>query len=1053
MSRLSPEQFARVEALYFEASGVDASNRDHFVGEACQDDAVVRDEVLAMLRHAAGGEGIDRLTRIAPGTSLGRAGTRGGDGPAIRAKAGTPAWALLGERVGGYEIAEILGQGGMGVVYRATDSRLGRAVAVKALPASMADDPARVARFLREARILASLSHPNIATVYDLEEHGDPPASYLVMEFIDGRTLADRIGKGRLAIDESLRVCAAVAAALEAAHDAGVVHRDLKPHNVMLCADGRVKVLDFGLAREMPAREAGDSGTVSVPESHATREGAVMGTPPYMSPEQVRGQEADRRTDVFALGCILYECLTGRLAFAGGTSADVAAAILHREPDWAALSADVPASVRRLLMRCVAKDLSRRLRDMGDVRVELEEALDAKEWLGPLPPPRAEVEAQILAGRRHRFVRRLTIAALLLAVVALGLAVAGPYWNRPPAGGGGGASAGAGPAGGGEPATRSVERASAGATWRFSLRFPTDRAQPVLSRVRVAMARNGGRMVVSAAGGFDVGASGPTTAPTVRAGTPRPFEAQRVALNTAVLRQHFLWARSGEDAEFRPLGGTEGALLPAVSPDGQWVVHYDDGAIIRRHATGGAGQRLAEVAGWWGGYDYGRDSRVYYVPAWGQGVWRVPATGGGAPESVTAVDAAADEVAHLSPCLTPDGQTVLVTVVNGRGDARVDAVDLATRARRPLVGRGASARVARTPRGYCVMYERAGSLYAAPVEARTLRRLGNEVMVAGGVLSDHTLYAAAYDVSDDGVLAYVPGPVFKETSVLAFALGEGPTTVVSKATVPLAEPHVTDDGKRMSVIWKGRPDRLFTYDPTADFYQEVVTGGTVTTGAISPAGRQIAYGLTTADGVHAVHVRSLAEGTTVKVCEGLAGPARQVSWTADSAGVVFSAPPRAGAARDVFYAKADVAGEPPTVVAATAGEDRAPRVSPNGRWIAFAATGAGGVRDVQLRSFPDGRVSRQITQGGGDWPVWSPDGTKVYYKKRGRIYMASVSPEDGTITHIPVPHFSAPFGQADPELGDYTITHDNRTLVVEQADLGRATQVNVVINWWRVMGQ
>ena len=286
-----------------------------------------------------------------------------------------------GTHLGGYEILSLLGAGGMGEVYRARDSKLDRDVAIKVLPDAFARDQERLLRFEREAKLLASLNHPHIAAIYGFEESGGK--RFLVLEFVEGDTLGGRLKSGPLPVDEALEVAKQMAEALEAAHEKGIIHRDLKPANVMVTPGGTVKVLDFGLARAM----ADDSGsTAIVPDSPTitadyTKPGVVLGTAPYMSPEQARGRPLDKRTDIWSFGVILYECLTGSMLFHGETATDSMGAIMHREPDWAALPAETPPTVRLLLRRCLAKDRRRRLQAIGDARLELEEAGNAEELL------------------------------------------------------------------------------------------------------------------------------------------------------------------------------------------------------------------------------------------------------------------------------------------------------------------------------------------------------------------------------------------------------------------------------------------------------------------------------------------------------------------------------------------------------------------------------------------------------------------------------------------------------------------------------------------------
>jgi serine/threonine-protein kinase len=279
---------------------------------------------------------------------------------------------MIGRTLGHYEIVEKLGEGGMGAVYRARDTTLGRDVALKLLPEFVAADREKIARLEREARLLASLSHPNIATLHGLEESNG--LKYLVMELVPGETLAERISRGPLRIEECLGIFRQIAEGLEAAHEKGIVHRDLKPANVIVTSEGRVKVLDFGLAKavaeEAPSSDLSKSPTLT---REGTEQGVILGTASYMSPEQARGKTLDRRTDIWSFGCVFYEALTGTKAFSGETVSDILAAILEREPDWTALPARTPVKIRELLRWCLQKDPHRRLRDIGDARIEIDE--------------------------------------------------------------------------------------------------------------------------------------------------------------------------------------------------------------------------------------------------------------------------------------------------------------------------------------------------------------------------------------------------------------------------------------------------------------------------------------------------------------------------------------------------------------------------------------------------------------------------------------------------------------------------------------------------------
>ena len=295
-----------------------------------------------------------------------------------------------GDKLSHYEILEPIGKGGMGEVFRARDGKLGRDVAIKVLPDEFAQDRERLKRFQREAKVLASLNHPNIASIYGLEQ--SESTHYLVLELVPGETLAERIARGPIPVDEAVDIATKIAEALEAAHERGIVHRDLKPANIMLTPDDKVKVLDYGLAKalseETPAADSSMSPTLT---RDATRVGVILGTAAYMSPEQAKGKPVDKRADIWAFGCVLYEALTGRQAFVGDSVTDILTAVVRAEPDWSALPSGTPAAVVQLLKRCLRKAHAKRLRDAGDVAIALEEALD--EPMSETPPPRLPTRA------------------------------------------------------------------------------------------------------------------------------------------------------------------------------------------------------------------------------------------------------------------------------------------------------------------------------------------------------------------------------------------------------------------------------------------------------------------------------------------------------------------------------------------------------------------------------------------------------------------------------------------------------------------------------------
>jgi Tol biopolymer transport system component len=372
---MTPERWKQVESLYHAARTLPSGDRAAFLTDRCHNDEPLRRDVESLLNEPVSD---DRL--------LGPIAVAAAD---ISVEV-TPA-AMSGYTLGGYHLQTLLGAGGMGEVYRAHDNKLRREVAIKVLPAEFTADPERRARLEREARILATLNHPHIGAIYGIEEADGVIG--LVLELVEGETLAERIAMVRparsdvigLPITAALAIARQIAAALDAAHEKGIVHRDLKPANIKITAHGVVKVLDFGLAKAA----SGDSSRLELSES---RDGAILGTAAYMSPEQARGHRVDKRGDIWAFGCVLYEMLTGRLTFPGETVSDTIAKILEREPDWSALPAATPTSIRRLLFRCLAKDPRQRLRDIGEARIEIDTIDELLPGAAVAPPAPARIQ-------------------------------------------------------------------------------------------------------------------------------------------------------------------------------------------------------------------------------------------------------------------------------------------------------------------------------------------------------------------------------------------------------------------------------------------------------------------------------------------------------------------------------------------------------------------------------------------------------------------------------------------------------------------------------------
>jgi serine/threonine-protein kinase len=597
-----------------------------------------------------------------------------------------------GTALGHYEIAGLLGAGGMGEVYRARDTRLRREVAIKVLPDAFARDEHRLSRFEREARLLAALNHPNVMTLHGLERSGE--AVFLVMELVPGKTLAERLLEMPMSVREALGALRQVAEALEAAHEKGVVHRDLKPANLKITPEGRVKVLDFGLAKALEAdrRDGVDSEWST---NAMTAVGVALGTAAYMSPEQARGRPVDRRADVWAFGCVLYEALTGHRAFPGETAPDALAAVLDREPDWQRLPPDTPPIISRLLRRCLRKDPAQRLRDIGDARLEIEEALT-----GDADPRPTGLTATALTPGPEAWGRRVLPWAIAILAIAAGATLAAR-----------------GPRGSGRQARHVATR--------FSIVLPLEEtlrsANSYVESPSLAVSPDGGRLVY-------------------------------MGLRGTVGR---LYLRAMDRIEATGLGGTEGAPRgPFFSPDGQWVGFFDGIRMRKVPVTGGAAIDICNVPPVTRGASWGEDGVIVFAPSFSTGLWQVPSSGG-TPQPLTQPDSAQGEIAHLWPQVLPGPKAVLFTVWPGGGfdEGHIAVLPAATGRPRRLGVRGAQARYA--PSGH-LLVARGGAILVAPFDLGRLEVTGEALPADETVLQSETTGAAHFDVSSTGTLAFMP---------------------------------------------------------------------------------------------------------------------------------------------------------------------------------------------------------------------------------------------------------------------------------------------------------
>lgn len=646
-----------------------------------------------------------------------------------------------GSLISEYQVLGPLGAGGMGEVYRARDTRLGREVALKLLPDELAHNPEKRRRFEREARSLAAFHHAGIVTLYGFQEADG--ILCLVMELVEGPTLADRLKRGPLRLPEALRLAAQMAEALEAAHERGILHRDLKPSNIKITLEGHAKLIDFGLAKGVepsePDRLQSEKSTAS---EDPTAFGAVVGTAPYMSPEQARGEALDHRTDVWAFGCVLYEMLACRRAFPGSSKTEAVAAVLQREPDWDALPAETPPSIRRLLKRALEKNRTHRLHDIGDARLEIEEAL-------------VDLSSGVTAAAAAPAVRRrrtalLWTVGLLSAAVLIGLAVS--------------------------------------LLLRASAPIP-----PTVTRLTFAPPQG-----VKLIGTISVGGSSFQHL----ALSPQGDRAAFVGNAEGKGRQLYLQAIN--DIEAHVIPNTEGAHSPFFSPEGRWLGYQQGKQLKKVSLDGGAALTIADIPqeGSLRGASWGEAGTIVFAPGPYEGLWRVPADGG-KPQMITTPDRSKDE-GHRWPQILPGGRDVLFTITAGSSSTRIGLLSLETGRWWVLLEKTGFARY--SPTGH-VIFARLGTLYAEPFDLSRHAVSGPAVPVLDDVqmaLYGHTY--ADFDISPSGALLYVPGfPRPVERSLL-WVDRQGRSSAATDGRQPYDFARLSPDGRQVAVTILSDPE-------------------------------------------------------------------------------------------------------------------------------------------------------------------------------------------------------------------------------------------------------
>jgi len=940
------ERWQQIEEIFQAAVRIEPAQRDAYVSQTCRGDAELQREVLSLLaNHDGGGDFMSWAAAAAAQLITGKDSLE------------------PGKCLGPYRIDSFLAAGGMGEVYRGTDTRLQRQVAIKVSPSRFSE------RFETEARVIAALNHPNICQLYDVGPN------YLVMELVEGMTLAERIRRGRLPAAEALSIARQIAEGLEAAHEKGRIHRDLKPANIKITPEGVVKLLDFGLAKTTggaaPAGDRNNSVTVTI---SPTIVGTILGTPAYMSPEQACGSSVDKRTDIWAFGAVLYEMLSGKTVFAGETASDQLSAVLHAEPDWQMLPAETPHRIRRLLRRCLERDRKQRLRDIGEARVVIDE-------------PETEAAMQT-APRRLPWLVAAALALALAGAVVGWWRAAQPPPVRPP--------------------------------MRLSIELGPEMALAKGSSQGVlAVSPDGSRLV------FVTRAADGVSRLAIR-----PVDQSRSIL----------------------LSGTENAQDPFFSPSGDWIGFFADGKLKKISIRGGAPVTLSVATGHRGA-SWGDDDNIVASLNLGRaGLSRISAAVGGTASRVSEVGRVQDT--QRWPQVLPGSRAVLFTSYQlGRNadDSDIAVLSFQT-GQRKTVEHGYFARYLAS--GHLIFLRR-NTLFAAPfdVDRLTVTAAAQPVLddIGGPSYSGGGYYVSGYfGFSQTGTFVYQSGTALSMRAIFWLSPA-GPARPLSPEPNQYYQPRFSPDGKSLAFamasesgidisvldLKHGTPSRR-SFLPGRNWWP-----------VWTPDGRNVVFSCTNGGKIDICWVRANGSGEAEPLPGGRGGPPRSFTPTGrlafDIGNEIWTAPlegdaehPRLGAAERFVDAGTPVPEA---------------EFSPDGRWMAYV-TAEQGIAEVFVRPFPGTGGRRQISTGGGHFPVWSRDGKQLFFLGPDqRIRVTDYTASGDSFSHGPLRVWSTtPLGDLGVNTG-YDLEPNGKRFaaILDPEDAGAPkpiTSVTVLLNFF-----
>jgi Tol biopolymer transport system component/tRNA A-37 threonylcarbamoyl transferase component Bud32 len=883
---------------------------------------------------------------------------------------------MIGTTVSHYTILEKLGEGGMGVVYKARDTKLERDVALKFLPSNLSTSGEEQARFLQEAKAAGTLDHPNICTIYSIEEHEGQ--IFIAMQYVDGQLLRERI-KG-MSQKQAIEIAIQIADGLAAAHDKGIVHRDIKPENIMVRKDGIVQIMDFGLAKLRGA-------------TRLTKQGSTVGTAGYMSPEQVQGHEADHRSDIFSLGVLLYEMLTGQPPFKGVHETAIAYEIVN--VDSAPMSShkpDIPPELDAIVLQCLEKDPGERMQSAKQVAVDLKRIMreSGRQRVSRVTAAQAVKsdgrDSGTSASLRRIFQRFIWTAVIVILI----LSVAVVFWT-------------------GQFGSRPVNGVA-----RFTIRVPEDQEIDILFRPVIDISPDGSCIVY-------------------------------IANNS-------LYKRRMESLESEVIPGTENGESPFFSPDGKWVGFFAGGKLKKVPLNGGPAIELAEAESNRGG-TWTSEGRIVFSPSSRAGLYSIRSDGGEVKQ-VTVVDTLNNERTHRWPQCLPDGKTVIFTLgtVNSPDyydDATIMAVNIETGAWKRIMKGAASARYVRP--GY-LLSVRGGSVFAGAFDADRLEVRGHAVPVIDGVSVDITSGSANYAISDNGTLVFVPGQPNVANRRLALVDRDGAMTVFPLSARPFLGTRISPNGKLVAAaIQNGRESDIWVYDILRNTMNRLTFDGASLSPVWSPDSKRIAYSTSRSGGENSgcrVVIMDASGGGTPESFDLDYDRVYVNSWSGDGEKLVLtvSVP---GKGWDLIIVP--LVGEPtPRPFLSTKNDETSASLSPDGKWVAYRSNETG-LGQVYARPFPSGSGQWQVSPENAYSPEWSSDGKSICYEGREGLMEVPVGGTHSLLVGQPHILLNGYAGLSlEGGAKSFDVVADGNHILITKAMEGQDTrkEITVVLNWF-----